>query len=92
MVVRVWWDACSLVCCVAFLKRHRLTGGKPQLRLGMLLTALHVAGETDVDKDELECIVANLIFHRSIKGYVAHAQQILVLSKVDPFPKLAAVQ
>lgn len=38
--------------------------------------------------DELECILANLIFQNSIKGYIAH-KRCVVLSKADPFPKVA---
>ena len=41
-----------------------------------------------MDLDEVECIVANLIAQKQIKGYIAHAQATLVLSKLDPFPPL----
>ena len=56
-----------------------------------LLTQLHVDAclqETDVDQEEVECIVANLIHQQFIKGYIAHKQQVLVVSKKDPFPSV----
>lgn len=43
---------------------------------------------TVMDMDEVECIVANLIFRRYIKGYIAHKSLVVVLSKVDAFPPL----
>ncbi|VDM53321.1 unnamed protein product [Angiostrongylus costaricensis] len=48
-------------------------------------------GITDVDEDELECIVANLIAEKKIKGYISHQHQKLVISKKDPFPPLSSV-
>ncbi len=44
----------------------------------------------DVDLEEVECIVANLIFQKQIKGYIAHEKKILVVSKTDAFPSVAA--
>ena len=60
---------------------------KHQLPLDTLLAALRVNG-TDMSVDELECILANLIFQNNIKGYIAH-KRCVVLSKADPFPKVA---
>jgi nuclear mRNA export protein PCID2/THP1 len=45
----------------------------------------------DVDVDEVECIVANLIFRKFIKGYISHKNRVVVLSKIDPFPSLKTV-
>jgi hypothetical protein len=58
-----------------------------QLPLETLLAALRVNG-TDMSMDELECILANLIFQQNMKGYIAH-KRCVVLSKQDPFPKVA---
>mmetsp|Transcript_21705 Transcript_21705/g.66882 ORF Transcript_21705/g.66882 Transcript_21705/m.66882 type:complete len:423 (-) Transcript_21705:42-1310(-) len=44
----------------------------------------------DVDGDEVECILANLIYRGLVKGYISHQKQTLVLSKKDPFPLAAA--
>ena len=42
--------------------------------------------DIDIDMDEVECIIANLIYSGKIKGYISHQKSILVLSKQDPFP------
>lgn len=57
-----------------------------QLPLSTLQAALRVNG-TEMSLDELECILANLIFQQNMKGYIAH-KRCVVLSKVDPFPKV----
>lgn len=57
---------------------------KNQISLDVLLKAVHMNG-IQMDKDELECVLANLIFRSSIKGYIAHGRCV-VLSKADPFP------
>jgi len=44
-----------------------------------------------VDIDEVECIVANMIYNGKVKGYISHQKSFLVLSKADPFPTQAIV-
>ncbi|XP_078447783.1 proteasome family protein isoform X2 [Wolffia australiana] len=44
--------------------------------------------EMDMDIDEVECIMAILIYKNLMKGYFAHKSKVVVLSKQDPFPKL----
>lgn len=44
----------------------------------------------DVDMDELECMTANLIAREGVKGYIAHKQKVLVMSKDAPFPPPSA--
>ena len=44
--------------------------------------------EEEVDLDEVECIVANLIFQHQIKGYISHSLHTLVVSKAEAFPSL----
>ena len=39
-----------------------------------------------IDLDEIECILANLIFQGFVRGYLSHSKGTLVLSKRDPFP------
>lgn len=56
-----------------------------QLKLARVLTALTWLNET-LSLDEIECIIANLIFKGYIKGYISHKQRVLVLSKNQPFP------
>ena len=53
-----------------------------------LVFQLHQAMDpaSDVDIDEIECLLANLIYKGNIRGYIAHEKRILVLSKDNPFP------
>lgn len=46
--------------------------------------------DNELDMDELECIVANLIFMGYVKGYIASEQNVLVLAKdlEKAFPQL----
>ena len=58
-----------------------------QVPLQYFVEALKWEGyETDLD--EVECIVANMIYRKYIKGYISHKNGVIVLSKKDPFPKL----
>ncbi|GMH16541.1 hypothetical protein Nepgr_018382 [Nepenthes gracilis] len=58
-----------------------------QVKLEVIVKALKWL-EMDMDIDEVECIVAILIYKNLIKGYFAHKSKVVVLSKQDPFPKL----
>mmetsp|Transcript_14482 Transcript_14482/g.41239 ORF Transcript_14482/g.41239 Transcript_14482/m.41239 type:complete len:296 (-) Transcript_14482:59-946(-) len=40
------------------------------------------------DLDEVECIVANLIYNGHVKGYISHKSGVVVLSKKEPFPAM----
>ena len=44
-----------------------------------------------MDADEIECILANLIYSGYIKGYISHQHGKLVLSKSNAFPPLSEV-
>ena len=44
----------------------------------------------EIDLDGVECIAANLIYRKLVKGYLSHQHRIAVLSKQDPFPPLSA--
>jgi hypothetical protein len=45
----------------------------------------------EMDMDAVECIVANLIYRKFVKGYISHQHKVAVLSKTDAFPKLSTV-
>ena len=60
-----------------------------QVPLSLLRTALAWCG-SDMDIDEVECVVANLIYRRFIKGYISHKSRVVVLSKTDAFPVLSS--
>ncbi|NXD71444.1 PCID2 protein, partial [Eolophus roseicapillus] len=62
-----------------------------QLSLDAFLCALKFMQVDDVDIDEVQCILANLIYMGHIKGYISHQHQKLVVSKQNPFPPLSTV-
>ncbi|XP_076664326.1 PCI domain-containing protein 2 [Andrena cerasifolii] len=62
-----------------------------QIPVQNLLSALQMHGIEDVDMDEVECIVANLIYEGKIKGYISHQHKKLVISKQNPFPRLSTI-
>lgn len=59
-----------------------------QIPVEALQEALVYLGQTDVDLDETQCIVANLIYEGKIKGYISHQHRKVVVSKQNPFPPL----
>lgn len=72
-----------------FRKLHALIGSN-KLSLVQMSDALNAVG-VEVDVDELECILANLIYLNYVKGYISHQKRFLVVSAKDPFPALSAV-
>ncbi|KAG5261590.1 hypothetical protein AALO_G00286080 [Alosa alosa] len=62
-----------------------------QLPLDAFLVALKMMQVEEVDIDEVQCILANLIYMGHIKGYISHQHQKLVVSKQNPFPALSTV-
>ncbi|MED6216479.1 Enhanced ethylene response protein 5 [Stylosanthes scabra] len=58
-----------------------------QVKLEVIVKALKWL-EIDMDVEEVECIMAILIYKNLMKGYFAHKSKVVVLSKQDPFPKL----
>ncbi|MBN3281834.1 PCID2 protein, partial [Polyodon spathula] len=62
-----------------------------QLPLDAFLVALKFMQVDDVDTDEVQCILANLIYVGHIKGYISHQHQTLVVSKQNLFPPLSTV-
>ncbi|PXF43720.1 PCI domain-containing protein 2 [Gracilariopsis chorda] len=50
--------------------------------------SLKVCG-VGMEADEVECMLANLIFNGYIKGYISHKVGYLVLSKKKPFPNIS---
>ena len=66
-----------------------LTQNLGGLHTGKFQVALAGQG-VDMDMDEVECLVANLIFRGYVKGYLSHRHHVAVLSKNDAFPALTA--
>jgi hypothetical protein len=91
----------SWLCCQ--------TEGEPvnsKLDLSLFQAGLRHGG-IDADADEVECILANMIYkvgvasrssiwlmfkQNYVKGYLSHAQQKIVLSQKTPFPPITAAQ
>lgn len=71
--------------CAAVNRELRGADKAHQLPLALLQGALAQQG-AGVDGDELECVVANLIAREAVKGYIAHKQKVLVVSKDAAFP------
>jgi len=63
--------------------------GSHQLQLQAFLDALHYAGMPDCDMEELECLMAGLISHNLIRGYISHQHKKVVFSRKEPFPKVS---
>lgn len=67
-------------------KKTALLLGTHQLPIEAFRVALHFMGETDMDTDEVHCIIANLVYEGYIKGYISLQHQKLIISKQNPFP------
>ncbi|OTB02992.1 hypothetical protein M426DRAFT_322221 [Hypoxylon sp. CI-4A] len=48
--------------------------------------AIKISGGEDIDTDEVECLLANMIYKNLMKGYIAHERGVVVLSKTGAFP------
>ncbi|KAK0149613.1 PCI domain-containing protein 2 [Merluccius polli] len=62
-----------------------------QLPLEAFLVCLRMMKVDELDLDEVQCLLANLIYMGHIKGYISHQHQKLVVSKQNPFPPLSSV-
>ena len=74
----------TLVYRSLFKRVYTLTS-QTRLRMSLFKAALTWLGE-DIDLDEVECIIANLIYEGKIKGYISHERRTLIISKTEPFP------
>ena len=64
--------------------------GTTKLDIAMFKRCLDSMGVT-LDKEEVECYLANLIYKGYIKGYLSHQHSKLVVSKGNAFPPLRDV-
>lgn len=53
---------------------------RPTLSLTAVQGAINLCSEDTVDMMEVECIIANLIARKLVKGVISHSKQVLVLS------------
>lgn len=68
-------------------KKVSLICGTHQVPISTLEAALRWSGYEGISTDETHCIVANLIYSGQIRGYISHQHQVLVVAKVNAFPK-----
>ncbi|KAL6042256.1 PCI domain-containing protein 2 [Balamuthia mandrillaris] len=66
-------------------KRVFMIRNNTKLALSDFQTALSWMG-VDKEKEEIECILANLIYQGYIKGYLSHKMGVLVVSANNAFP------
>lgn len=71
-------------------RRVYLIQDTSRLNLVSFQVALESLGEV-ISVEEVECIVANLIYQNRIKGYISHEKKFLIVSKSDPFPISAVI-
>jgi hypothetical protein len=62
-----------------------------KINLVIVERVLNWLGE-DSDLDEIECVVANLIFRNQVKGYISHQKRFLIVSTTGPFPSANVVK
>ncbi|KAH8682305.1 hypothetical protein BX600DRAFT_505909 [Xylariales sp. PMI_506] len=65
--------------------------GGPEVRrtrvpVAEFVAAMQLSGGEELDTDEVECLLANMIYKNLMKGYIAHERGIVVLSKNGAFP------
>jgi hypothetical protein len=83
-------EKCKKVCYRNLFKRIHYIVNSFQIHLAHVHNSFKWLG-IPMDLDEIECILANLIYQGLIRGYLSHAKRILVLSKRDPFPVSAVI-
>ena len=73
-----------------YLMVHKINS-PPVCSLAALQCAL-AASAAPMDVDEVECLVANLIFSKLIRGYMAtqRGQAFVIFSQTDPFPSIGS--
>ncbi|KAI3965240.1 hypothetical protein MKW92_024201 [Papaver armeniacum] len=72
---------------IYIIQKERDPSRAHQVKLDVVVKALKCL-EIEMDVDEVECIMAILIYKNLMKGYFAHKSKVVVLSKQDPFPRL----
>lgn len=78
-------EKCKMICYRNLFKRVYSIVQKEQIKLDYIAASFKWLG-MPIDLDEVECILANLIFKQYIRGYLSHGKRVLVLSKKEPFP------
>lgn len=76
--------------CILIEYLNRWVASEKGTRIGISVfhSALKISG-MDVSMEEAECLLANQVYKGYMKGYISHEKQMVVLSNVNAFPKLA---
>jgi len=80
---------CNLVRKV-FKLNEKYKSSKPQqisLKVFRAAFKFHGVEVSEDNFDEIECIIANLIHEKFVKGYLAHGRALVLSTKSDKFPK-----
>lgn len=72
----VYRSLCKRICSIL---------GSTKIPLDKICIGLS-ACDVEMERDEVECILANLIYNNYIKGYISHKVGYIVFSKKNPFP------
>jgi nuclear mRNA export protein PCID2/THP1 len=83
-------ERCRTLCYRNLLKRIAFVGESHILSLDTIIYTFSWL-DMRVDTDEAECIIANLIYNKMVRGYIHHSQRKVVLSKQNAFPNCAFV-
>nr|ODN89409.1 COP9 signalosome complex subunit 12 [Cryptococcus depauperatus CBS 7841] len=73
-----------------FKKAWIVSDKSSRIPLSTFQLALKLHG-VEVEADEMECMVANMIYRGYLKGYISHEKKMVVLAKANPFPKMATI-
>jgi len=76
----------KLVVIRQLFKKVMKMAGHHQIQLQIFLDAINFAGLPECDMEELECLMAGLISHNLIRGYISHQYKKVVFSRKEPFP------
>ncbi|KAI1375321.1 PCI domain-containing protein [Hypoxylon crocopeplum] len=59
---------------------------RSRIPIAEFAAALKISSGEDIDSDEVECLLANMIYKNLMKGYIARERGFVVLSKTGAFP------
>lgn len=85
-------ERCKTLCYRNLLKRIQLIAeNKSRIPTEDFMNAC-VWLKDPIGFDEAECIIANMICSGLVRGYIHHERRLVILSKVDAFPKSAVLR
>jgi len=59
---------------------------KTRVRVEDFAKGINVGSKEALENDEVECLIANMIYKNLMKGYISREKSIVVLSKSGAFP------